>query len=827
MIYMKILKIFDLLDKYKNINKKSLQFTLATGVACGAVFSPFSALAAAAEGTSAASSQRVILGSASNSTNSSATLATTLSASKITALQGLFQNTSSIRVIVGVRVPFAPEGHLSTSTVQQQRSEIATAQNTVLQKIASLQKEGRSVKKFETIPFMALEISRAEFDTLLQMPEITSMEEDKLAKPMLAQSVPLIGATGGAFGNFSGTNQVVAILDTGVDKNHSDLAGRVVSEACYSSTYSSQGVQSICPGGVSESTDTGSAMPYTSGVCADTGCDHGTHVAGIAAGAQGVARGAKILAIQVFSWFPKESCDGTSPCAMSYSSDQIKGLERINSLKSTYSMASANMSLGSGSYTATCDSDNLSIKSIIDTLKSNGIATIIASGNSGYISSIGSPACVSTAVSVGATWDVAGQSNSCDGNASPATSAVDAVTCYSNSYSSLSLLAPGSLINAPIPNGGYGNWSGTSMATPHVAGAWAVLKEKSPTASVDSLLTTLQNTGKSVVDTRNGITKLRIDVLAAINSLAGSNPTTYQLKITNSNADAGTVASSPSGILCGTDCDENYDINTKVTLLATPNTGYKFLSWSGDCTDVTNASCSLTMDKNKSATVTFEETKDTTLVNLSVAKVGTGDGGVVVANTTIQCGSQCSDSTIPLGTTVTLTAVPDSSSNFMGWTGGSCSGTGTCAFSLLSDTTITAHFDAKTGGTTENAISVENLSGSTGVTRTYSFTVPSGASNLMIKMAGGTGNADLYTRYGSAPTVISFDCRPYLSGNTETCYTQTPTAGTYYIMIRTNSTYSGVTLGASYQTTEVIPPTPTPTGFIDMTPVLHLLLLDE
>lgn len=822
---MKILKIFDLLNRYKNFNKRSAYLMLTIGVAYGAAFSPLSAMAAATA-DSTASSERVILGSPSNS--SGATLATTLSTSKIAALQGLFQDKPSIRVIVGVRVPFAPEGYLSTSTVQQQRSEITTAQNTVLQKITSIQNEGRSVKKFDTIPFMALEISKAELDALLKMPEITSMEEDKLSKPLLAESVPLIGATGGAFAGFNGINQVVAVLDTGVDKNHPDLAGRVVSEACYSTTSSSQGVQSICPGGVSESTATNSALPYSSGVCISGGCDHGTHVAGIAAGVQGVARGAKILAIQVFSWFPKESCDGTSPCAMSYSSDQIKGLERINSLKSTYQMASANMSLGGGSYTSTCDSDNLSIKSIIDTLRSNGVATVIASGNEGYTSSIAAPACISTAVSVGATWDAANNNNSCKGNASPDISAVDAVTCYSNSSSIVSLLAPGSLITAPIPNGGYGSWQGTSMATPHVAGAWAVLKEKAPTASVSSLLSTLQTTGKSVVDTRNNITKPRINVLAAINSLSGSAPTTYQLEITNSDKSGGTVTSSPSGITCGSDCLESYNANTKVTLLATPNTGYKFSSWSGDCTDVANPSCSLVMDKNKYATAIFEKTNNATLVNLSIAKVGTGDGGVVASNTAIQCGSQCSDNTIPLGTTVTLTAVPDSTSTFAGWSGSTCSGTGTCAFSLLADTTITAHFNAKTGGGTTNAISIENLSGSSGATRSYSFTVPSGASNLMIKMAGGTGNADLYARYGAAPTVITFDCRPYLSGNNETCYAQNPTAGTYYLMIRTNSTYSGVTLGASYQTTQTTPPpSPPPSGFIDMTPVLHLLLLSD
>ena len=83
-------------------------------------------------------------------------------------------------------------------------------------------------------------------------------------------------------------------------------------------------------------------------------------------------------------------------------------------------------------------------------------------------------------------------------------------------------------------------------------------------------------------------------------------------------------------------------------------------------------------------------------------------------------------------------------------------------------------------------------------TSTYTLVVPAGATNLSFNMSGGTGDADLYVRLGSAPTTSSYTCRPYTSGNTETCSFAAPTAGTYYVRIRAYATFSGVSLTASY-----------------------------
>ncbi|WP_051323038.1 S8 family serine peptidase [Luteimonas sp. J29] len=103
------------------------------------------------------------------------------------------------------------------------------------------------------------------------------------------------------------------------------------------------------------------------------------------------------------------------------------------------------------------------------------------------------------------------------------------------------------------------------------------------------------------------------------------------------------------------------------------------------------------------------------------------------------------------------------------------------------------------GDVLQNGVPVTGLSGASGSTRTWTIEVPAGANNLVVKIAGGSGDADLYVRRGSPPTTTSYDCRPYLTGNNETCTFASPQSGTWYVMLRGYSAFSGVTLTASYQ----------------------------
>ena len=104
------------------------------------------------------------------------------------------------------------------------------------------------------------------------------------------------------------------------------------------------------------------------------------------------------------------------------------------------------------------------------------------------------------------------------------------------------------------------------------------------------------------------------------------------------------------------------------------------------------------------------------------------------------------------------------------------------------------------GNVLQNGVTVTGLAATTGNFVLYTMSVPAGATNLKFVISGGTGDADLYVRFGSAPTTSSYDCRPYLSGNSETCSITTAQAGTYYVMVNAYSSYTGVSLTGSYAT---------------------------
>jgi len=108
--------------------------------------------------------------------------------------------------------------------------------------------------------------------------------------------------------------------------------------------------------------------------------------------------------------------------------------------------------------------------------------------------------------------------------------------------------------------------------------------------------------------------------------------------------------------------------------------------------------------------------------------------------------------------------------------------------------------------TLQNGVSITAISGAKGSERFYKVTLASNAQSLVLQMSGGTGDADLYAKRGSLPTVSSYDYRSYNGGNAESITYTNPTAGVFYIMIRSFSAYSGVSLKATYSGTPNVEP---------------------
>ena len=102
------------------------------------------------------------------------------------------------------------------------------------------------------------------------------------------------------------------------------------------------------------------------------------------------------------------------------------------------------------------------------------------------------------------------------------------------------------------------------------------------------------------------------------------------------------------------------------------------------------------------------------------------------------------------------------------------------------------------GSVLQNGVPVTGISGNSGSEQFWTIDVPAGASNLVISTSGGSGDADLYVRFASAPTTSSYNCRPYLNGNNESCSFAAPQTGTYHVMLRGYTSFSGVTLTGSY-----------------------------
>ncbi len=356
-----------------------------------------------------------------------------------------------------------------------------------------------SVRQMSYFPLMAMTIDAAELSALASDSRVLKIWEDVLRSPNLTESVPIIGMPSVYTRDATGAGTIIAVLDTGVQSSHPFLTGKVTQEACFSTTSAAQSSTSVCPNGQADQFGTGAGTNCS----ADTfDCDHGTHVAGIAAGrntvndnpGSGVARGANVFAVQVSSSFTGATCtnkDRPSPCASVFSSDEFKGLEHVLSRVGVIpeTIAAVNISLGGGNNPGTCDGEPL--KRVIDQLRAANVATIISSGNDGFTGAVGSPGCISTAITVGSTTKS------------------DTLSSHSNSSPVVDLLAPGSLINSSVPGRGYGLKSGTSMAAPHVAGAFAAIRSVLPSATVDQIESALKSTGTPVTDTRPGGTQIK------------------------------------------------------------------------------------------------------------------------------------------------------------------------------------------------------------------------------------------------------------------------------------------------------------------------------
>ncbi|MBL4617441.1 MAG: S8 family serine peptidase [Robiginitomaculum sp.] len=450
----------------------------------------------------------------------------------------------------------------------------------------------RLVRKLDNVPSMAMELTLSEMEQLAANPNVKHIYRDAISRVNLAESTVLVGAPVVWSAGSNGSGVAVAVLDSGSSHQHTMMNGRVTGSACFSSsgvTGTGGSTSSFCPDGSESeiSPSAGENCPVNDPATTDitegvSGCSHGTHVASTAMGGtmnlqsgvtlNGVATGANLVAIQVFSRFNDAAdCDpdgtppdpASAPCIRSFTSDQRAELDYVINNAASLNIAAANMSLGGGpevTNASICDNQfsNALTKALIDQLRTLGVATVIASGNDGFSTGVTAPGCISTAITVGSTTKA------------------DSVSGFSNSSELVDLLAPGSSILAAYPLVGgtsyASNSSGTSMAAPHVAGAFALLRSANPGASVQEIEDALKATGTPINDGRvNSIVKPRIRVDLA-NDLLASGGTGL-----------GDVALTPiAGFLASGDLGDPGNFTTRVYTLTNSGTTVANFTVAGD-----------------------------------------------------------------------------------------------------------------------------------------------------------------------------------------------------------------------------------------------------
>ncbi len=399
-----------------------------------------------------------------------------------------------------------------TEAVAIKRLNVVTLQGTLEQILRFAENNEDLVEIFEMDPFY-IDASESGEMTAESCTD-NCVKETTMLKGHVEEltSVSIAHKTG-----FDGACSNIAIIDTGINKDHEQFAGRVIAEACFGrpgNTIDSGGGLLINVCGSKDS-----AMPVNA--IRPSAFNHGSHVAGIAAGKNGIAPKAGIIAVQVFTerlWMctPDEYKDYGVPgqkqlCSTTglFGPDELMAYDYLLDLaENGVEITAVNMSYGSSAENeCPCDSDP-ELKErfcMFHFLEDANVIPVAASGNFGYDCGISDPACFSNVLAVGAL----------DDNSKPV------LALYSNHNEMIDITAPGTgifsaaieavdrdtkQILCPAGDNCYVTMSGTSMAAPMVTGAFALLRQAYPdmsAAGLKSILTGMST--KYVYERENGV----------------------------------------------------------------------------------------------------------------------------------------------------------------------------------------------------------------------------------------------------------------------------------------------------------------------------------
>lgn len=578
-------------------------------------------------------------------TSSQTTAPLVISDEVITALNQY----SEVSVVVAL---YPPRVSFSIHDIEKYNLDIADFQQSVLDE---LDPSGYSlIHRFRSVPGLALRIKSTHvLYHLASKPGVWRIDLDVGGKGGLNDSRPLINADQAHSQGFTGSDRIVAVLDSGIDSDHPDLAGALVDEYCFSYNPANGG----CPDGSSEQAGPGSAED-------DHG--HGTHVTGIITGdgitaPLGIAPDTKIVAVKVLD----------SNNSFYSSSDIVAALDWI--LNNRPDVDVVNMSLFTyETFSDVCDDYyawTMNLASAINNLRDIGILCVAIAGNDHLIGQITAPGCISSCMAIGATTKN------------------DSAAGLSNSSEFVDMFAPGEGIISTAKGGGSRSMTGTSMAAPHVTAAAAILKQKKSNLIPSELESALKTSPVYITDAA-GLIRPRLDVIAALDAVEPAITISGEVILdggTTKNIMAvrgglnGVVMKGLSGSPV-TDNLGNYSAKVKFgwTGIVTPaKTGYIFTPSSINYSDV--ISDQVNQD--------YMASLDQFTLTIQVEPSG---GGTVTRNPDKEEYNH--------GESVELTANANEGYNFSGWSGDASGTTNPKTITIDSDKSITANFTAISTG---------------------------------------------------------------------------------------------------------------------------------
>jgi cysteine-rich repeat protein len=370
----------------------------------------------------------------------------------------------------------------------------------------------RIKRRYRSLAGFAGWARRGAIEALARQPDVEAVYVDGRVYASLAQGVSLVGADGAHVLGFTGAGVKVAVLDTGVDSDHPDIADGLAGQQCFCDSHPSPR-RGCCPGGGEEEAN------------AEDDEGHGTSVTGIitsdgVAAATGVAPDAEVVAVKVL-----DSGGSGSFSDIAAALDWLLS-ERGVPGSPAEGVDIVNLSLGDGSEhnssaVSPCTGSNTA--NAIAALYAEGVAVFVASGNEGHDDGISFPACVARAISVGGVYDAALGSVSWCGNASCTTilcadnpTAPDTFVCHSNSDELLDVLAPNWRTTTANLGGGTTAFGGTSASSPFAAAQAALLLQANPSLSPEEIRSHMKANGAQVTNPANGLSFTRSDIVGAI-----------------------------------------------------------------------------------------------------------------------------------------------------------------------------------------------------------------------------------------------------------------------------------------------------------------------